>query len=63
MSAVTPGDTPRHQIGVGVKTRDGDTQWHPCATREEAWDLYSVLTATMPGALVWVGAVPVEESP
>lgn len=45
----------RGQLGVGVRTTGGETQFHPCATDSEAWDLYSVLTATMPGATVWVG--------
>lgn len=63
MSEPTPANTPRMQVGVGLQTRDGDTEWHPCANDKEAWDLYSALTAIRPGALVWVGAVPAEESP
>lgn len=63
MSEQPAGPTRRMQVGVGIQTRDGDTQWHPCANRDEAWATYRTLSATMPGALLWVGAVPADEEP
>lgn len=50
------------QLGVGVKTQGGETEFHPCATREEAWALYRILKDTRPGALVWVGKQDQEQS-
>lgn len=43
------------QLGVGIAYPDGSTDFRPCATDAEAWNLCHQLKAANPQATVWVG--------
>lgn len=40
---------------VGIATPAGHVDFHPCATREEAFETRALFAEVFPGATVWVG--------